>query len=127
MTFDSYDTDTTHTIVCDGGVFSLDGVTSDEWNLSDTSFVQTDTVHNLYLFGHNVNNGNPSSYLSSIRLYSCKIWEDGELVRDMVPVQRVYDVKCGLLDNVATNFYGYYGPRTDFTAHFSSGLLVILR
>ena len=325
VTFDSYDTDTTHTIVCDGGVFSLDGVTSDEWDLSAAPLDTTNTNHPIYLFGHNVNNNsNPSSYLSSIRLYSCKIWdqgelvrdfvpvsltngttvclynalngefytksgsgnfvagpdvtayrnatyietdrtavinteyvpnskteleiqfsftqlledkryvfgvyggnggrfqfsygpvatgcflgygklyqadvpglpyntakhvvryvpgegfyfdgnlvttasvdltkwavekgkdiylcglnpngasanvdyippiriyyckiwEDGELVRDMVPVQRVYDGKCGLLDNVATNFYGYYGTRTDFTAHFSSGMLIIVR
>ena len=82
----------------------------------------------LYLCGHNPNGGSANvDYIPPIRIYYCKIWEDGELVRDMVPVQRVYDGKSGLLDNVTTNFYGYYGTRTDFTAHFSSGMLIILR
>lgn len=72
-TFNSYDTNTTHTIVCDGGVFSLDGETSDGWNLSDASLSTTDTNHPIYLFGHNVNNANPPTYCSSIRIYSCKI------------------------------------------------------
>ena len=68
-----------------------------------------------------------STIFPPIRIYYCKIWEDGVLVRDLVPVQRVYDGKCGLLDNVATNFYGYYGDRADFTAHFPSGMLIIVR
>jgi len=62
--------------------------------------------------------------VSSMRL---EMLGTAALVRDMVPVQRVYDGKCGLLDNVATNFYGYYGDRADFTAHFSSGMLIIVR
>ena len=82
----------------------------------------------IYLCGLNPNGASANvDYIPPIRIYYCKIWEDGELVRDMVPVQRVYDGKCGLLDNVATNFYGYYGTRTDFTAHFSSGMLIIVR
>ena len=86
------------------------------------------TSKSLYLGALNPNGGTASeAYLPPIRIYYCKIWEDGKLERDMVPVQRKFDGKCGLLDNVATNFYGYYGTRTDFTAHFSSGLLVILR
>lgn len=93
-TFDAYDTDTTHTIVCDGGVFSLDGVPADEWDLSDASLATTDTNHPLYLFGHNVNNANPPTYLSSVRLYSCKIWENGMLVRDFVPALTEWTIPC---------------------------------
>jgi len=86
------------------------------------------TSKDLYLCGHNPNGGSANvDYIPPIRIYYCKIWKDGELVRDMVPVQRVFDGKCGLLDNVTTNFYGYYGDRADFTAHFSSGMLIIVR
>ena len=85
------------------------------------------TGKSIYLGALNANGNVNTGYIPPIRIYYCKIWEGGELVRDMVPVQRVFDGKCGLLDNITTNFYGYYGDRADFTAHFSSGLLVILR
>lgn len=42
-------------------------------------------------------------------------------------MQRKFDGKCGLLDKVTGNLDGYYGNRTDFTAHFLSGLIVIVR
>ena len=115
-TFDSYDTNTTHTIVCDGGVFSLDGVAKDEWNLSNALLSTTDTNHPVYLFGHNVNNNsNPSSYLSSIRLYSCKIWDQGELVRDFVPVSLTNGTTVCLYDAVGEMFY-YNAGSDNFTA-----------
>ena len=114
-TFDSYDTDTTHTIVCDRGVFSLDGATSDDWDLSNASLSTTDTNHPIYLFGHNVNNGNPSSYLSSIRLYSCKVWDQGELVRDFMPVSLTNETVVCLYDAVGEMFY-YNAGSGNFTA-----------
>ena len=114
-TFDSYDTNTTHTIVCNGGVFSLDGVTSDDWDLSAAPLDTTDTNHPIYLFGHNVNNGNPSSYLSSIRLYSCKVWDQGELVRDFMPVSLTNGTVVCLYDAVGEIFY-YNAGSGNFTA-----------
>lgn len=115
QTFDSYDTNTVHTIVCDGGVFSLDGETSADWDLSSTTFAQTDSAHPVYLFGHNVNNsGNPSSYLSSIRLYSCKIWDQGELIRNFIPAVTNDTISC-LYDKVAERFYLNVGSG-DFAA-----------
>lgn len=105
VTFDSYDTNTTHTIVCDGGVFSLDGTATDEWDLSDAPLATTDTNHPIYLFGLNVNNNsNPSTYLSSIRLYSCKIWDNGVLVRDFMPALKDWTTPC-LYDAVSGTFY----------------------
>jgi len=85
------------------------------------------TGKSIYLGALNANGNVNTNYIPPIRIYYCKIWEGGELVRDMVPVQRVFDGKCGLRDNVTTNFYGYYGDRADFTAHFSSGMLIIVR
>ena len=109
VTFDSYDTNTTHTVVCDGGVFSLDGTTTDEWDLSDAPLATTDTNHPIYLFGHNVNNGNPSSYLSSIRLYSCKIWDNGVLVRDFMPVSLTNGTTVCLYNALTGKFYNNSG------------------
>lgn len=115
VTFNSYDTDTTHTIVCDGGVFSLDGVTSDDWDLSAAPLDTTDTNHPIYLFGHNVNNDNPPSYLSSIRLYSCKIWSQGKLVRDFIPVSLTNGTTVCLYNAVRGDFYNNAGTGS-FTA-----------
>lgn len=111
--FDSYDTDTTHTIVCSNGVFSLDGQTLAEADLSDASLSTTDTNHPVYLFGHNV--GGAANYLSSIRLYSCKIWSQGKLVRDFIPVSLTNGTTVCLYNAVRGDFYNNAGTGS-FTA-----------
>ena len=107
LTFDSYDTNTVHTVVCDGGVFSLDGTTSNAWDLSETTFAQTDSAHPVYLFGRNVNYSE-ERLLSSIRLYSCKIWDQGVLIRDFIPAVTNDTFGC-LYDKVDGRFYGNAG------------------
>lgn len=58
--------------------------------------------NNLYLFS--VNNG--SNYnKASMKLYSCKIYDNGTLVRDFIPAKRISDSKCGLWDKVNFKFY----------------------
>ena len=111
--FDSYDTDTTHTIVCSNGVFSLDGQTLAEADLSDASLSTTDTDHPVYLFGLNV--GGAANYLSSIRLYSCKIWSQGKLVRDFIPVSLTNGTTVCLYNAVRGDFYNNAGTGS-FTA-----------
>lgn len=111
--FDSYDTDTTHTIVCSNGVFSLDGQTLAEADLSDASLSTTDTNHPVYLFGLNV--GGAANYLSSIRLYSCKIWSQGKLVRDFIPVSLTNGTTVCLYNAVRGDFYNNAGTGS-FTA-----------
>ena len=101
--FESYDTTTTHTIVCDRGVFSLDGVTYESTDLSSASFTQTDKPHPVYLFGHNVIN-DKTIYRSSIRLYACKIWDQGQLVRDFRPALVGGAIPC-LYDIVGQRAY----------------------
>ena len=111
--FNSYDTDTTHTIVCSNGVFSLDGQTLAEADLSDASLSTTDTNHPVYLFGLNV--GGAANYLSSIRLYSCKIWSQGKLVRDFIPVSLTNGTTVCLYNAVRGDFYNNAGTGS-FTA-----------
>ena len=68
---------------------------------------------NMYIF--NVNNNGSSKEGSSAKLYSCKIYDNGTLIRDFVPVKRISDGKCGLWDKVTKAFYPNAGAGT-FTA-----------
>ena len=58
--------------------------------------------NNLYLFSVN-NGGNYNK--ASMKLYSCKIYDNGTLVRDFIPAKRISDGKCGLWDKVNFKFY----------------------
>lgn len=58
--------------------------------------------NNLYLFSVN-NGGNYNK--ASMKLYSCKIYDNGTLVRDFIPAKRVSDGICGLWDKANYKFY----------------------
>ena len=58
--------------------------------------------NNLYLFSVN-NGGNYNK--ASMKLYSCKIYDNGTLVRDFIPARRISDGKAGLWDKVNLKFY----------------------
>ena len=107
--------------------FSFDGSVVDTAPVDLTKW--GGTSKDLYLGALNPNGGSANvDYLPPIRIYYCKIWEDGVLVRDLVPKQRVFDGKNGLLDNLTGNFYGYNGTRTDFTAFFApSGTVIVVK
>lgn len=69
----------------------------------------------LYLFDAN-NNGaqlSQSGYPITAKLYSCKIYDNGALVRDFVPCQ--YNSNLGLYDVVNDQFY--QSSRWDFKGH----------
>lgn len=59
--------------------------------------------------------GNPgsSNYAGECRVYYCKIWQAGELVRDYIPVVNRSGV-AGMYDKVTKTFYGSIGE--DFEA-----------
>lgn len=64
---------------------------------------QTFTTNlNLYLFCTNFG-GTPNALLPSCRLYSCKIWDNGTLIRDFVPV--INNGEIGLWDNANNTMY----------------------
>lgn len=52
---------------------------------------------------------------SSLKMYSAKIWQDGILVRNFVPVGRISDDAVGMFDTVGGKFYQNVG-----TGSFSS-------
>ena len=77
---------------------------------SYTSFTAPDT---LCLFAYN-ENGTPILF-SDMVLYSCQIYDNGQIVRDFVPAKRNSDSVVGLYDIVNGIFYENAGTGT-FTA-----------
>ena len=78
------------------------------WNGSATNFT---TTKPLYLLGDPAASGR-NSYAT---LYYMKIYNNGTLVRDFVPVKRNSDSAIGMYDTVSKRFFGNKGTGT-FTA-----------
>lgn len=72
----------------------------------------------MLLFGFH-ENGKPIT-LGSMRAYSCKIFDDGNLICDLVPVRREGDSAVGMYDLVGGQFYGNLG-----SGSFSAGPVVV--
>ena len=64
---------------------------------------------NMFLFGVNNNGSIASSNIAKMKLYSCKIYDNGILVRDFIPCYRINDVKVGLYDTINDVFYTNQG------------------
>ena len=77
-------------------ITSVGGVTS---TLASQTFQAT---INAVLFAYNTNNG--VSYFASARIYACKIYDNGTLVRDFIPVLDKSGVAC-MYDKVNKKFY----------------------
>lgn len=60
--------------------------------------------YNLYIFGIN-NKGSLIAFNSTTKLYSCKIYENGDLVRDFIPMYQKSKDLYGLWDRVTEEFY----------------------
>ena len=71
---------------------------------------------NMYLFA--LNNNGTAKFFSSSKIYYCKIYDNGTLVRDFIPCQTTSG-DIGLWDDVNSVFYGNDGTGT-FTAGPSS-------
>lgn len=71
-----------------------------------------DKTLSLALFGNNINGS--VSQLASVRLYSCKIYDNNVLVRDFIPCKNASGT-VGLWDDVNSQFYQNAGTGT-FTA-----------
>lgn len=51
---------------------------------------------------------------SKFKFYSLKIWQDGDLVKDIIPALRVSDNALGIWDNVSETFIPNAGTGSDF-------------
>lgn len=86
---------------------------------SDTRDIVTKTTsETLTLFTQREPDGtiNSEAYAQGARMYGTKIYENGVLVRDFVPVRNVYTGEVGLLDKVSGQFFGNSG-----TGNFVAG------
>ena len=72
-----------------------------------------DGNYNVHLFGLN-NAGTHSDGI--LIIYGCRIFSDGALVRDFVPVYKVSTSKFGMYDLVSDAFYG--SPSGDFATNY---------
>lgn len=72
-------------------------VGTDAWN----------RAYNLILFGSN-NNGTIQE-LASFRLFYFRLWYNGELIRDYIPVRKLSDNSACLYDKVTEMFYTNQG------------------
>lgn len=89
-----------HNYVCnDSGKMVIDDTIIGTFS-SINSFVGS---LNLYLFAYNLS-GSASIY-AKLKLYSFKIYENGTLLKDLVPCYRVADNKVGLYDVENNYFY----------------------
>jgi len=75
----------------------------------------TDTTNynlnaNLYLFGMNYST---PQYLASAKLYCCKIWDNGTLIRDFIPVLDWNMTPC-MYDKVSGQLFYNAGSGNDF-------------
>lgn len=68
-------------------------------NISYSNFTSN---YNIYIF--TVNTNNKISNFSYMKLYSCKIYNAGVLVRDFIPVRDLSNIPC-LYDKVEDKFY----------------------
>ena len=103
-----------HTCVLDSvtGNVSLDGVAHSVTNT---------TLLDLPIYLYAVNNNNEPKQHIKAKIYYCKIWEEGHLIRDLVPVQHsLYGYK-GLYDRVEQKLYGlvpmYLIEKGEFTSN----------
>lgn len=81
---------------------------------SGTNAAEVDTGLPLYLFYGNI--GGKPMYQTTARVYSLKLWQDGELVRDFVPVMADTLEPC-FYDRVGKKLY----PSDSETAFWSCG------
>lgn len=88
--------DTGRTIIVDGfeynnATIDNSGITLNSTNTSIGLFAGSGTTNYCMFYG---------------RMYYAKIYDDGVLVRDFIPVQRVSDQEYGMYDRITGTFYG---------------------
>ena len=74
----------------------------------------------LYLFAR----GGDGSPINNTRIYSCKMWNSGTLVRNFVPMKRLSDDAVGLYDLVNDVFYTNAGSQSFASGTVLSGKVI---
>lgn len=103
----SFADSTKHNVVLDKGVVTIDKVS--KGTIASGTFA---SVYPIFLFGNN-RAGNVSERTNTI-VYSCKIYDNGKLIRNLIPCKNVSNV-IGLYDAKNNQFYSNAGSGA-FTA-----------
>ena len=90
-----------HTVDKDKNVTMVDGVTT------EAAYAAFTTAWNMLLF-QSYNNGNLYSQTTHMRLYSCQIYDNGQLIRNFVSCTNPSGA-AGLYDRIGNQFYGNAG------------------
>lgn len=111
--------DTRHTIDMTATTFKVDGVTTATYSVDAFT-----NASNLYLFACS-NSDIPTENMTGV-MYSCKIYDNGTLVRDFIPVTQDSTGKNGFYDKVNNKFYadvagGNFGAVNNSTANLEQG------
>ena len=83
---------------------------NDKLRASSTTTGKITTGYNLQLLA--INNNGTVQWFCKGRLYYCKFWENGSLIRDFIPAVRKSDNIAGLYDLVNDQFYTNNGSGT---------------
>ena len=73
-------------------------------SVADQTF---ESSYNLYLFARN--SALTIGALAKAKVWYFKVWDNGTLIRDFVPVKRLKDNAIGMLDILTNTFYGNSG------------------
>ena len=105
-----YSTNTKYKFKKDKNKSYVDGVYQGESEYSNFT-----TVCNMYIFA--VDNSGTAQAFGYEKIYSFKIWDNNNLIREYIPCYRKSDNKRGLFDLVESKFYMNEGDqREDFIA-----------
>ena len=90
---------TRYEIILDGGKAYINGV--QKTNLTPSSYTTPVTIA---IFRQAYSSSSSMAY-AKMKLFACKMWSSGVLVRDFIPVLRLSDSQAGLYDRVNNVFY----------------------
>lgn len=92
--------DTFYDVVADGSKVYIDGDLKAD---ASTNAVYPDL--NLYAFTRNRGSNGTDGFWDAVYCKRIKIWDNGILIRDYIPVKRTFDGEYGMLDQCANKFY----------------------
>ena len=93
-------------IILENGTASLDN--GEKEIISSQADTEFTTNNNICLFSVI---GNSATY-TNVRIYTCKIWDNGVLVRNLIPCYKKENDEIGLYDLVNDTFYSNAGTGT---------------
>ena len=103
-----------HTLSLDKNIYKLD---NNSTTISNSQIFNV--TYNLCLFAYN--NAGDVQALSTYEMYSCKLYDNGDLIRNFIPCYRITDNVIGLYDIINKQFYTNQGSGTFLKGNDTAG------